>query len=270
MIDKNYGNTFKLLRTQKGLSLSAFKELGISKTSLYNFEEGHTMMGFDRVNIALNELGYSLSHYENLLNNYEAQYFERIVDDIEKEWIALNIPALKRIKKNAINKGEYIIALVAEGCYSPLSETDKEIITSFLYDLILWDYAELSIFYLSVHNLTQKDILYLFNNLLELHQNILKQAHLKRKITEIILRASSLFIFQNKIASAHYLLNILDSSYFTAYNTNIRNMVLGYYEYKFNNKEKGKEQIDHSLKLIKEIGNETLYEFYTREIKKLL
>lgn len=95
MNNKRYAAIFKELRLQKGLSLSAFKELGISKTSLFNFEEGNTMIGFDRVCIALKKLSYSLAHYEELLNNYEPHYLENTVNKIEDAWISQNLSFLQ-------------------------------------------------------------------------------------------------------------------------------------------------------------------------------
>ena len=53
---KRYGEIFKKLREQKNFSLSHFSEIGISKASLSRFELGQTMISFERLDSALQEM----------------------------------------------------------------------------------------------------------------------------------------------------------------------------------------------------------------------
>ncbi|MGY3713873.1 Rgg/GadR/MutR family transcriptional regulator [Lactococcus petauri] len=270
MNNKKYGQIFKELRLQKGLPLSAFNELGISKTSLFNFEEGNTMMGFDRVNIALNKLGYSLANYEELLNNYKPHYLEDTVQKMEESWMFHDVISLKQIEKDLIEKGEHMISLVAKGCYSSLSPMDSETITSYIYELTTFNYIDLCIIFLSLEHLSQKDTMYLLEGLLKKQKILFKSSIIRCRITEIILLATYKFIIQDNQLVANYLLNKLDDDFFTAFNRNIKNLILGCYEYRFINRETGETRMNKSLKIIKKIGKKEVYDFYNKKANKIL
>lgn len=269
MNNKRYGTIFKGLRLQKGLSLSAFKELGISKTSLFNFEEGNTMMGFDRVNIALKKLGYSLAHYEELLNNYEPHYLENTVNKIEEAWISQNLSFLQQIQNDSMENGAPIISLVAQGCYSSLSEGDCETITSYLYELTTWDYTDINIFFLSLDHMSQKDIIFLLEKLLKNKEGYFKNNLLRWKISEVLLRSSYLFIFQNNQVGANYLLNKLNDRIFSAFHVNVKNLISGCYEYKFINKITGETKINEALRIIKKLVKKEVSDFYVKKVNAI-
>lgn len=270
MKNKKYGQLFKELRLQKGLSLSAFNELGISKTSLFNFEEGNTMMGFDRVNIALNKLGYSLANYEELLNNYNPQYLENTVQKMEEAWRLHDVISLKQIENDLLEEGEHILSLIAKGCYSSLSHMESETITSYIYELTTFTYVDLCILFLSLEHLSQKDTMYLLERLLKKQKILFKSNIIRCKITEIILLATYKFIIQDNQFVANYLLNKLDDHFFTAFNRNVKNLMLGYYEYKFINREIGETRMNQSLNIIKAIGKKEVSDFYIKKVNKIL
>lgn len=269
MNNKRYGAIFKELRLQKGLSLSAFKELGISKTSLFNFEEGNTMMGFDRVNIALTKIGCSLANYEKLLNSYTPDYLENTVDKIEEAWVTQNVTSLKQIEYDLREKEHYIISLVSKGCYSSLSEVESEIIASYLYELTAFHYTEMNITFLSIVHLSQKDILFILEKLLKRQTIYFKDSTLRRKISEISLQAAYIFLSQDNQNGANYLINRLDNHFFTPFNLIIKNLISGCYEYKFVNRTTGEIKIIEALKIIKKICKIEIYNFYLKKVNEL-
>ncbi|MDH8063404.1 helix-turn-helix transcriptional regulator, partial [Lactococcus lactis subsp. lactis] len=79
---KRYGEIFKKLREQKNFSLSHFSEIGISKASLSRFELGQTMISFERLDSALQEMNVTLAEYEHFINNFSMDYKEEFIEDI--------------------------------------------------------------------------------------------------------------------------------------------------------------------------------------------
>lgn len=63
MIYRKYRECFKKLRKQHGKALSSFEEIGISKGTLSNFENGKTMISLDKLNQALEMLNVTMATY---------------------------------------------------------------------------------------------------------------------------------------------------------------------------------------------------------------
>lgn len=82
MVYQRYGKTFKNIRLQKMLSLSFCEKVGISKSTIYRFESGQAMIGFDSLLIALYEMGVTLAEYEMFLNDFIESYQEEIISAI--------------------------------------------------------------------------------------------------------------------------------------------------------------------------------------------
>jgi Rgg/GadR/MutR family transcriptional activator len=63
IIDKRYGQVFKKLRKEKGLSLTDFVSCGISKQSLSNFEQGKSHLSLDKLVLLLKLMDVSFIDY---------------------------------------------------------------------------------------------------------------------------------------------------------------------------------------------------------------
>ena len=75
-----YGKVFKKLRTQKHLPLSFFESYGLQKSAIHNFENGKSMMGFERLDIALQAMNVSLAEYEYFINDFQLNYMEEMLE----------------------------------------------------------------------------------------------------------------------------------------------------------------------------------------------
>lgn len=84
MIYGKYGKAFKIIRNQKKMTLNYFSKLGISRSSISKFERGHSMMKFDTLLVALQELEISLEEFELFLNNYNISPSDTLINEIDK------------------------------------------------------------------------------------------------------------------------------------------------------------------------------------------
>lgn len=74
MIYKKYGQAFKKLRLQHRLSLRDFERIGLSKSTLSYFENGKSLISFDKLDLALQEMHTTFRSYMLMLNNDEEDY----------------------------------------------------------------------------------------------------------------------------------------------------------------------------------------------------
>lgn len=97
MVYFKYGKAFHDLRIKHGFSLSAFEELGIAKSTLSNFENGKSMLSFDRLDSALQKMNVSPLDYSIMINNGEQESYISIFDEIEHAYYQREIKRLKEI-----------------------------------------------------------------------------------------------------------------------------------------------------------------------------
>lgn len=97
MVYYKYGHAFRDLRLQHNLPMSAFEELGITKATISNFENGKNMIAFDKLDMALQEMHVTLLDYSLVLNNGELDYFIVVFQDIENSYYQNNVRKLKYI-----------------------------------------------------------------------------------------------------------------------------------------------------------------------------
>ncbi|MDN5488489.1 MAG: helix-turn-helix domain-containing protein, partial [Lactococcus lactis] len=111
---KRYGEIFKKLREQKNFSLSHFSEIGISKASLSRFELGQTMISFERLDSALQEMNVTLAEYEHFINNFSMDYKEEFLEDIILADIADDVDKLHSLYLEAMEYDSKMLAYCAK------------------------------------------------------------------------------------------------------------------------------------------------------------
>lgn len=158
MVYSKYGQIFRALRKQRGLSLIYFEKVGISKSALSMFETGKTMLAFDKLNFALQEMHVSLQFYNLLLNNKESDYFLVKFRKIDLSYYSNNIEELHEIHNELIDSEDssmYGIALAAKARYAVLSAKEKHYLERLFGSIEIWGRYEL---YLLLNTLDQINI----------------------------------------------------------------------------------------------------------------
>lgn len=83
MVYARYGEVFKMLREERELKTSDFKEYGISKSTLEKFESGRGNLPFDKLDESLQMMNISLHEYNYLLNDGINDYFIDVFEEID-------------------------------------------------------------------------------------------------------------------------------------------------------------------------------------------
>lgn len=264
MAYKKYGEIFRTLRKQSKIPISHFEKLGISKATLAKFERGESMMGFDRVVIALQELGISLEEYEQFLNNFLMNDKEDIIADIEHADILGIKEDLVHLSDKAKELKYPLLALSAKSLYSSLTNEEAEQITEYLFSIHIWGFTELNIFYFTLPNFSARELQILINSFLIEKHPLLGSEKYRNCFLKVAYRATILFSSRGYLDSAKYILDCIDNYHLehTLFNQNLRNLTLGYWNYCFNDVAKGHYQIQQALDILNILGKQEVASYY--------
>lgn len=272
MVFEKYGETFKELRIQLGRKREDFERIGISRAALTKFENGKSMMGFDRVTYALEELGVSLEEFEYLTSDYSVEYREKLLNIIEKSLYLEDRRRIKEIINFASSNQDIILEIVAKIVINDASDEEIETLTSYLYEINNWGYFELYSFYLTLEYFNVKDTIYIIEKFLEKFPESLRFDKFKMRLIYILYKASAISIYKGNKAGAYFLMNRFEpeKGYEYMFATNIKNLVNGFYIFKFDNNLIGKQKVFHSLELLNELCDENIYYYFTKRYSEFL
>ncbi|KSU04172.1 MAG: helix-turn-helix domain-containing protein [Lactococcus lactis] len=260
MVYFKYGKAFHDLRIQHGFSLSAFEELGIAKSTLSNFENGKSMLSFDRLDFALQKMNVSPLDYSLMINNGEQDSYTSIFDEIEKAYYQRNIKQLQEIYQENSNgtKEQKLLAYSAKGLYQHLPADEIGEIEDYLKGIQFWGLFELSLLANIGDKLSDTQISYILDDLLfnkiyyenDLYYRVLIYRFLYKVILHYIDSGN-----QNK---AKEVLDI-SQSYFMPGDVMSRviiNYAESFYIHFYIDEKKGKNQLLDTLRFLKKIGAE--------------
>lgn len=260
MVYFKYGKAFHDLRIQHGLSLSDFEELGIAKSSLSNFENGKSMLSFDRLDFALQKMNVSPLDYSLMINNGEQDKYISIFDEIEQAYYQRNLKKLERIyeRTHTGQEEQKMIAYSAKGLYTHLLPKEIKEIEAYLKGVQFWGLFELSI----LANIGDKLNDNLISNILEdflynksyYENDLYYRVLIYRFLYKVILQD----VDAGKPERAQEILNI--SQQFFMPGDVMSRIIISYAEsfycYYYVDEEKGKNQLLDTLKFLKKIGAE--------------
>lgn len=260
MVYFKYGKAFHDLRIQHGFSLSAFEELGIAKSTLSNFENGKSMLSFDRLDIALQKMNVSPLDYSLMINNGEQDNYISIFDEIEHAYYQRNIKQLQyiyEINKEGSNE-QKLIAFSARGLYRRLTIEELNEIEFYLKGVQFWGFFELSI----LANIGDKLDNSIINNIIDdlrydkayYENNLYYRVLIYRFFYKIIFK----FIDSEKKEKAQEILMISKQFFMPGdvMSHVIINFAESFYCYYYKDKKQGKMQLQETLKFLKKIGAE--------------
>lgn len=267
-----YGKVFKKIRTQKNLPLSFFESYGLQKSAIHNFENGKSMMGFERLDVALQAMNVSLAEYEYFINYFQLNYTEEMLEELAIQVIYGNIEQLKKIEKSALDSDQNLLRITAQCCYKKVSNDDAEGIVSYLYQINNWGYFEISIFYLGLDQFSERDIMHLMTDFWEKGKDAYGIFKYRRRFMEASFRAVVLLSSKGARKSAE---KIMKTSYFQKdardiYVQILRKLATGFYEQCFGDRIKGEAECNKYLILFEDLGYPELSNYYRDRQNRLL
>ncbi|MDG4984965.1 Rgg/GadR/MutR family transcriptional regulator [Lactococcus lactis] len=272
MIYRKYGETFRRIREQSHLSLSDFSSIGISKGALSNFERGKSMMNFEKVTSALQIMGVSLEDFEAFLNDYSLNEPDFLIQEIEKATAAEDKNQLLKLIKVSENQNFSHIALAAKSSLRVLTTEEIEEITDYLYEIDIWSYRELCIFYLTMENLSTRDILYILDLFLAPGHSFLNSRKYQGYLLQACCRAVTVFSSRGYREYGEYILNKIEQYELvnSMFLRNLRNITRGYWIYCFVDKEEGNQLMLSALSIFEAVSTPDNFNYYKHRYEKLV
>lgn len=276
MVYFKYGKAFHDLRIQHGFSLSAFEELGIAKSTLSNFENGKSMLSFDRLDFALQKMNVSPLDYSLMINNGEQDSYISIFDEIEQSYYQRDINHLQEIyqgnKKGS--KEQKLVAYSAKGLYQHLLPEEIDELEDYLKGVQFWGLFELSI----LANIGDKLNDTLIDNILEdflynkayYENDLYYRVLIYRFLYKVILN----YVDTGEKEKAQEILEISEQFFMPGdvMSRVIINYAQSFYCYYYIDEKKGKNQLQDTLRFLKKIGaldfRNTLKMQYDKRITK--
>lgn len=260
MVYFKYGKAFHDLRIQHGFSLSAFEELGIAKSTLSNFENGKSMLSFDRLDFALQKMNVSPLDYSLMINNGEQDSYISIFDEIEQSYYQRDIKHLQEIyqvNKEGANE-QKLVAFSARGLYHRLTTSELNEVEFYLKGVQFWGFFELSILANIGDKLTNSIIDHIIEDLrydkAYYENNLYYRVLIYRFFYKIFFK----FIDSEKKEKAQEILMISKQFFMPGdvMSHVIINFAESFYCYYYRDKKRGKTQLQETLKFLKKIGAE--------------
>ncbi|WP_285142181.1 helix-turn-helix domain-containing protein [Lactococcus petauri] len=134
MVYKKYGITFQNMRKQNKFTLSEFAEVGIATSTLSDFERGLTMISLEKIDLALQLMGYSLSDFDSHLNFYSPTDPIHLLEEVEHAVLLKDNKKLHTLHKTCRETRQKYICLMIKFILKEGSLEEKDELINYLYD----------------------------------------------------------------------------------------------------------------------------------------
>lgn len=266
MIYAKYGLTFRKIRETKKLSLSIFPKIGISKPALSKFERGETMMGFESVVCALQEMGVSLEEYEHFLNAYTLGEEESFWEELETAAFEGSEEGLVALQEKIQDAGFYYMSLAVKACYNRLTPQEAEEVTDYLYEVEIWSVSELRLFYFCMENLSQRDILHILGAFFPEGHELFNSKKHRQQLVKVSCRAVTQLSLHGYQREARMLLEQLEAHALTQtmFQRNLKNMTEGFWVHRFVDPQEGEKKVREGLGILQAISPSEEVAYYEK------
>ncbi|RZI48591.1 Rgg/GadR/MutR family transcriptional regulator [Lactococcus kimchii] len=274
MVYLKYGKTFRDLRIQHELSLSDFQDLGISKSSLSNFENGKSMIAFDTLDLALQKMNTSLHDYSLIINDGVQDDYISIFTEIEYAYYFNDTKELQRIYEDYREQDEQyqLIAYCAKGLYTHLNADELQQLENYLNGVQYWGIYELSLLANIGHLLNSTFIETISSRLFSSSMTYTKILYYRVLVQRFLYKMILSYSDQNNQPAAK---DLLEKSEQLLMPSDVldrvkRSFAKSYYTYSFIDSKRGKKEMLELLRCLKKIGatevRATLKREYTRKM----
>lgn len=205
MAYNDYGYAFKMIRKQRGISLSDIEYVsGVPKSTISQFENGHSLISFDKLEEILETMSLTIWDYVLVISKGEPEYFIMQFQEIEDAFIEQSEKKLKNIYEINIKNHEKqtnFLAYCAKSSFNTLHTREVEELEKYFISKGYWSLFDLYALFYTLEQISIELLLYLLNDLFfvqTINYKYLKNLLTYRKPLVWILVRSSLVLIENK------------------------------------------------------------------------
>lgn len=281
---KKFGETYKLFRESRKITLRDIENKGISRSQLSRFEKGETDLTTTKFILALKQINVPIEEFMYAANDFKRDHFYQLIDEIKQCFLERDVARLQKLLIKQIEKEDSSPATALEIIFLKIKlqelskekhfeEADITKITDYLFSVDYWGLFEILLF---------GNIMYIFNHdtFLVLSKEMLHRTEFyhdipsyRRVITSMALNAFIICIERNCLVDAKYFEKQIKHFYFDEseiYERLIFKYACSFYEFK-------KAQSAQSILTMRKIIGfmrvaecEKLAERYEEYLKKIL
>ena len=266
-----YGESFRMLRKQHKKTLGYFENLGISKGTLSQFENGKTLLSFDKLDMALQKMNVTMTSYILMINNSESEYFIIQFRKIERAYMTRNKEKLMQIYHENIYyeiEEDYFIALAAKACYEELDVEEKTQLETFFNSCEMWSRYELNLFINVMPQIDQNLTFSIINKLsLSKYDYLRERREYRPLFARLIVKSVLLLVTQEKQKEAEGLIKYLQDlpTIIDVTEKVVALFLEGCCIYKVEDTQMGNKIVRRSLRILLDVGAielKNILEFY--------
>lgn len=266
MVYKKYGITFQNMRKQNRFTLSEFAEVGIPTSTLSDFERGRTMISLEKIDMALQLMGYSLSDFDSYLNFYSPTDPIHLLKEVEHAVLSKDDKKLHSLQKTCTETKQKYICLMIKFLLKEGSLEEKNELINYLYDTNVYGIKELSIFYTIMYQLIPQDILNIIKRLKEYGKGMSNSETYHRHLSFVMLEAILVLSNYGLKDEADYFIKRVEELKLaqTMLLRNLFEATKGLWIYHFKSKEEGIKQVTKVLEIL-QLGADPVVARYHQE-----
>lgn len=208
MVYSRYGQVFKEIRNDKGLPMSYFENIGIARSVLSRFENGHVRIRFETLDIMLQEMNVNLAEYELMFNNFSMDFQAEFILEAEEADYAKNIKKLQELDVTARDSGYFWFAIMAKARFSHLSLSEVEALLDILGSIKQYGYLQICLVYFTIDNLETNNIIEILSRFEQKRKNYYDIFKYLRRILQVAYRASIILDFRGEKRLSDFILKI--------------------------------------------------------------
>lgn len=272
MVYKKYGMIFKDLRRHSGVTQSYFSCIGIPCSTLSDFERGRSMMSLDKIDAALQLMGYSLSDYDSYLNQFRPSDTINLLQEAEEAFLKNDIQKLRVLLEMCQQNNQNNISLALQLILGENKKVAIEEITDILYDTPVFGRTELSLFYVLIPFISPRDIFNIIHVAEEVGMGMIYDKFYHRRIAHVAFEIILILSYYQLESDASYYLKRLEklSITQTMFLKNLFYGVKGFYLYQFGNKAIGEEMVNKCMSIMDLATQPEISKFYKKKFEKLM
>lgn len=272
MIYKKYGTTFKEMRKQNGFTLADFSLVGLPTSTLSDFERGKSMISLDKVNSALQLMGYSLSDFDAHLNYYSPTDPVYILQEVEKAILSNDSHRLEELLEACQVTNQRYVCITIKILLKKGTNEEKNDLINFLYETKIFGIKELTIFIAIMCQLAPQDIINIMDRIKKYAKGMSGSENYHRHLSLVILEVIVILSkYGLKDKSQYYIRRIRELNLAqTMFLNNFFHGVEGYWIYCFEDKLKGRKQVLKFLEVQHLTGQPEQAKFFQEQFNNLM
>lgn len=290
---KNYGETFRTIREQKGYTMKRVAKGIVSISFLSKFERGDSDISLTSFVELLHRISLTFEEFQFLHHNHCVDLLEEFFQEADDAYINRNLTKLRQLKKQELEKWyqtdmepfrcNAIMLAVYEsiilGTKVDTTEDDLAFLYEYLFKVEVWGYYELRLYNSTVLLMNPEMVINLSKTVYQQSKQIKAQEKLHKVVIRIMMNTliyltgghPPVFLYEEECKQFFTYLDDIGIPEQDLHARNGQIMLWGFFEIRRGERDKGIQLVERSISTLKSLGSKKLareWENYLQLVKQ--